>query len=180
MSESVRLPLVVGYQEVMGHGLPERIDEGTFRKGGDLLEQWVLYALAGGRGNSKHLLGVVGQGIDADHDRITQRRRQLMLDRFLSRAYKLLDVEGIAFRERIETLNQLRVWISLEDAPQLLENLSAAEAVHFQPIYSLDLIERREEGTERVAPVDLVAPMGGEEHGSRMALVAHEEPHEIP
>src|SRR5262249_58485175 len=83
---------------------------------------------------------------------------------------QLLSEEGVSLRTRLYALDQGRLSGSLEDGRQQLPHLDRGHGPHLDRRHVTAAFELAEHRPERVAPVEVVDPVGADQHGSRLRL----------
>jgi hypothetical protein len=76
---------------------------------------------------------------------------------------ELLDEEGVALGAPQHVLGEVGRRRLAEDAPELLHDLVTVEAGQLDPLHVAEPLELDQQAPQRVAPVDVLGPVGGEE-----------------
>ena len=93
---------------------------------------------------------------------------------------ELLGIERVALRARVQAVGEVGLGLVVEDAGQLLGHLGAGEALERDPLDARGALELWQDGTQRVAAVQLVGAVGGEQEDRLGPRVADEEDEEVP
>ena len=145
--------------------------------GDDGLQQRVTDRALGHGGDADDLLGGGRQALEAAEQRVAQRGRELA---GVGRGgEELLGVEGVALRARVQPLDQLGIGLVVEDPDQLVGHLVAREPLERHPLDAGRALELGEDGAQRVAAVELVRPVRGEQEERLGPRVADEEDEEV-
>lgn len=93
---------------------------------------------------------------------------------------EFLDEEGVAVGAFEDFLDEAGVGFGGEDAGELAVHLDAGEAGEFDAADGAEPVEFGEEGAQRVAPVDVVGAVAGDDHDPAPAEGAEEVGEEVP
>ncbi len=95
------------------------------------------------------------------------------------RDQQLLGEEGVAARPGVDRFDEVGVEVAARDRPELLRRLAPVERDDLQALDAARAIELGEERQERVAPVELVGPVGQHERHADVAQVPDEEADQV-
>ena len=128
-----------------------------------------------------HPLGLLVQPLDPDQQDVPQRVGQPGAAAVLEGGGQFLDEERVALRAAEDAVHQLVVGgAGAEDAGQLGRDLAAAEPRQLQPLDGAQPFEFGEEGAQRVAAVQVVGAVGGDQQHPRAVQGAHQEGEQFP
>ena len=173
VAEGVR-PVGVGDEQLVRDGLARAVVDVAGEHG---LQQLVADRPLGHGGHAHHLLGGARQALEAAEQRVAQRGRELA--GVGGGGQQLLGVEGVALRPRVQAVGQAGIGLVAEDAGELLDHLAAAEALQRHPLDARGALQLGEDGTQRMAAVELVGAVGGEQEERLGPRVADEEDEEV-
>jgi hypothetical protein len=129
---------------------------------------------APGREQPQDLLRGLGEGLDADHERIAQRRRQLAAA-VEPRGEQLLGEQGVALAALVQAIDESVFGRAPEDVRQLLGQLRARQRRELDAPRSRAALELGEHRAQRVAAVQLVGAVGGHDERALGAQAVREE-----
>lgn len=162
--EPVALAVLVGLQDVGADRAAQRVEQfvlGVVQHG---FEQLVLDPRAALGGDPHHPLGLLGQRLDPHQQDVAQRVAQPHRAALLVGAGQLLHEERVALGAAVDPGHQLAVrHLDAQDAGQLGGHLLAAEPVQLQPVHGALALQLGEEGAQRVAAVQVVGAVGGQD-----------------
>ena len=171
--EGVR-PVGVGDEQLVRDGLARAVVDVAGEHG---LQQLVADRPLGHGRHAHDLLGGARQALEAPEQRVAQRGRELA--GVGGGGQQLLGVEGVALRPRVQAVGQAGIGLVVEDAGELLDHLVAAEALQRHPLDARGALQLGEDGTQRMAAVELVGAVGGEQEERLGPRVADEEDEEV-
>ena len=169
----------LGHQDVLADGFAQRGVQGLGVDARRVHEQVRVDVLARGGGHAQDLLGRVGQARDAGEQDVAERRRKLGRAGVPRRAQELLGEERVPVGPRVDRLDEARLDLVSVDRPELRGELGSVEATQVQPLDPAGAVELGEERQQRVAAVQLVRPVGHEEHDAGVAQVPDEEREQV-
>ena len=165
--------LVVGRDDVAGRRLAQGLAQRARLEARGLGQQRVVQA-ATGRDHAQHLLGVLRERLDADHERVAQRRGQLAAP-VEAGGQQLLGEERVALAARVHARDAPVVGGGAEDVLQLLGQLGARERRELDAARARPALELGQQWAQRVAAVELVRAVGRDEQHALGAQAAREE-----
>ncbi len=129
------------------------------------------------RQQAQHVLRGLAQALDAHHQRVAQRRGQCAAPVEAGRQ-QLLGEERVALAALEEPLGESRVRRGSEDVAELLGQLGAREALEADAARARIALELGEQRAQRVAAVQLVGAVGGDDEHPLCPEAAAEEDEE--
>ncbi len=174
--EPVALALAVRAQDVGADGRPQRLDQRLLVVVQDGGQQGVFDVRAALGGDPHHPLGLLVQALDPHQQDVPQRVGQPGAAAVVEGGGQLLDEEGVPLRAAVDPVHQLAVGGGgAQDAGQLGGHLPAVEPLQLQPLDGAQPFELGEEGAQRVAAVQVVAAVGGDQQHPGAVQGAHQE-----
>ena len=165
-------PVVLGDDEVAGDRLAQRAAQGGAVEIGGLVEQLVVEALADGE-RAQDLLRVLGQPLDAHHQRVAQRGGQRAAA--LAGGEQLLHEQRVALAARVEAVEQLGAGRRTEDVLQRGGELVAAQRTEGHAAHARVALQLGQQRAQGVAAVQLVeAVRADDEHALAAQRVGQE------
>ena len=176
VAEAVGVGLGVRHDDVVRHRLAQPGHELVGREAGRALEQPVAHARARDGSEAQDGLGGRAQRLDAQHERIGDVGRQALAG---GGGGQLLGEERVALGAGEELVDQARLGPAPEDPGELRDDLLAREALQADALDDRGALGFGHQRTQRVAAVQLVGAVGGDEQHALVARVAHEEGQEV-
>ena len=167
--------IALGHDDVAQDGLAQRLPQGTPVEPGDLGQHGVV-ELAARREHAHDLLRVVAEPLDPQRERGGEARRQ-RAEPVESGREQLLGEQRVPLAAGVEPVDEARIRGRREDLHKLLGELVAAECGKVDP-QRAHALELGQERAQRVAPVQLVGPVGGDEQQRLVAERRGEEAQE--
>ncbi len=152
----------------------QRLDEvvlGELRDGG---QQPVLDGGTALGDEAGDPLGALGQGFDADQEQVAQGVGEAGATALVGGDGEFLDEEGVAVGTLEDRVDLPRVGFVGEDPGDLAAHLVAGEAAEFEAADGAQPVEFGEQGAQRMAAVDVVGAVGGEDDEAAGAQGAEE------
>ena len=174
VAEAVAVAVGRREQDVGVHGGPQRLDEVVLGEPGDGGEQPVLHGGAALGDDPGDPLGALGQPLDADEEQIAQGVGEAGAAALAGGDGEFLDEEGVAVGAFEDVVDLGGVGFGGEDPGDLAADLGAVEAAEFDPADRAQPVEFGEQGAQRVAAVDVVGAVGGEDDEAAGAQGAEE------
>ena len=137
------------------------------------------HARAGRRRDAQDGLRAGGEPLDPQHQRVAHRLRQVPLRAGARRGQQLLGEERVAVGALQQPPGQLALGRRAEDPGELLGQLGRAEALQLDPLDAAGTLLRGQERAQRMAPVQLVAAIGGDQQQRLAAQVADQEREQV-
>ncbi len=144
-------------------GGAQGLDEIVLAEPGDGGEQPVLDGGAALGDDPDDPLGALRQVLDPDQEQVAQGVGETGAAALVGGDGELLDEEGVAVGAFEDVVDAVRFGFAGEDAGDLPVHLLAAEAAQFDAVDGAQPVEFGEEGAQRVAAVDVVGAVGGED-----------------
>lgn len=120
------------------------------------------------------MLAAFGEGFDADEEEVAQGVGEPGVAAGAGGDGEFLDEEGVALGAGEDLVDGGVVGFGGEDSGELAGDLGAVEAGQFEALDGAQPVEFGEEGPERVAPVDVVGAVAGEDEEAAGAQGAEE------
>lgn len=158
--------VLAGDQELSSDGLAQRRLQGVLRQLQGVVQQAVLDAPSGDRGRAQHLLGGVGQLLDADEEYVGEAARHGgggRVDVAGQRGEQLLRVEGVALGAFDDTADG---GVGEDLRPQgayQAGHLGVGHRAQFETVHGGQPDQLGEQGAQGVAAVQVVRAVGGED-----------------
>ena len=165
--------LVVGCDHVAGRRLAQGLAQRARLEARGLRQQGVVQAATRGD-HAQDLLGVLRERLDADHERVAQRRRQLAAA-VEAGGQQLLGEERVALAARVHARDAPVVGGGAQDVLELLGQLGAREGHELDAPRARPALELGQQRAQRVAAVQLVGAVGGDEQDALGAQAARQE-----
>ena len=172
--ERVRVRRRILHQHVVDDRFAQRGDQRVRGQFEHAHEQPVTDARPGGRGHPQDGLRVRAQCLDAHHQRVAHVLGQMIAGRD-----QLLGVERVALGASEQIVDQPRLGPPAEDALELRPQLLAREARHRHAGHRGRALGLGQERAQRMAPVQLVGPVGGHERDPLAPRGADQEGEEV-
>lgn len=166
-------------EDVGAHGGSQGLDEVVLGELGDGGEQPVLDRGAALGDDPGDPLGALGQALDADQEQVAQGVGEAGAAALVGGDGEFLDEEGVAVGAFEELVDLGRVGFAGEDAGDLAADLGSVEAAEFDTADRAQPVEFGEERAQRVAAVDVVGAVGGEDDQATGAQGAEEIGEEV-
>ena len=131
-------------------------------------------SVAGDGQQPQQLLGVVGQALDAQHERVAQRRRHLAAP-VEPGGEQLLGEQRVALAARPQAVDEVVAGRVAEDVGELLGELRARQRAEVDAPRARAALELGEQRAQRVAAVQLVGAVGGDEQHALAGQAARQE-----
>ncbi|CAM5496415.1 hypothetical protein STANM309S_00324 [Streptomyces tanashiensis] len=181
VAEAVAVAVGDGEQDVGADGGPERLDEFVLGEAGDGGEQSVLDGGAALGDDPGDPLGGLGERLDPHEQEVAQGVAELAGGAAgLVGDDEFLDEEGVAVGAFEDLFDESGVGFGGEDAGELAVHLGAGEAGEFDAADGAEPVEFGEEGAQRVAAVDVVGAVAGDDHDPAAAQGAQEVGEQVP
>ena len=165
--------LRVGVDEMRLGGLAQRGAQRGRIQAARLGEHVVRHAAAGGE-QAQELLRGLPEALDAHHQRVPQRRRQRAAP-VEPRGEQLLGEQRVALAAAEEARDELRVGVGAEDVGELLGELVLGQRLERDPARARVALELGQDGTQRMAAVQLVGPVRRDDEHALGPQAAGEE-----
>lgn len=176
--EAVAVAVVGGEQDLGAHGGAQGFDEFVLTEPRDGLQQPVLDGGAALGDDAGDALRGLGQCLDPDEQQVAQAVAEAGAAALGDAAGEFLDEEGVAVGTAEDPVDHARGGLGVEDAGHLGADLAAVEPGQLQAHHGTHPVELGEEGPQRVAAVDVVGAVGGQDDepaaGERAQQVAEE------
>ena len=156
-------------EDVMSHGLAQRLEQRSLGQGRDGREQPMARLRPGGRGDAQHRTRILWQGLQPQVEDLAQGRRQ-RAGRAARGGQQLLGEERVALAAGVQPRDQSGIGGVAEDARDLRRELGGREGLELDALHPFAALLLGHERPQRVAAVQLVAAVGADE---QHALVAH-------
>ena len=176
VAEAVGVGLGVDHDDVVRHRLAQPGHELVGREAGRALEQPVAHARARDGGEAQGGLGGRAQRLDAQHQRVGDVGRQALAG---GGGGQLLGEERVALGAGEQLVDQARLGPAPEDPGELRDDLLAREALQGDALDDRGALGLGHQRPQRVAAVQLVGAVRGDEQHALVARVAHEEGQEV-
>lgn len=177
--EAISVAVGCGEQDVGADGGAQRLDEFVLAETGDGCEQRVLDGGAALGDDPGDPLGVLGQTLDTDEQEVAKGVGQSGPAALVGGDGEFLDEEGVAVGAFEDVVDERRGRFRGEDAGHLARDLVAAEAGQFDALDGAQPVEFRDEGPQRVAAVDVVGSVGGDDDETAAAQGAQKVGEEV-
>lgn len=172
--EAVAVAVGCRKEDVGVHRDPQRLDEVVLGEPGDGGEQPVLHGGAALGDDPGDPLGAFGQPLDADEEQVAQGVGEAGATALGGADGEFLDEEGVAVGAFEDVVDLGGVRFGGEDPGYLTADLVPVEAAEFDPADRAQPVEFGEQGAQRVAAVDVVGAVGGEDDQAAGAQGAEE------
>jgi hypothetical protein len=179
VAEAVAVPVGRREQDVGADGGPQRLDEVVLGEPGHGGEQPVLHGGAALGDDPGDPLGRLGQALDADEEQIAQGVGEAGAAALVGGHGQLLDEERVAVGAREDLVDLGRVGFGGEDSGDLTADFGAAETAEFDTADGAQPVEFGEQRAQRVAAVDVVGAVGGDDEEAAAAERAEEVGEEV-
>jgi hypothetical protein len=137
----------------------------------------VVHPLAG-RQQPQQLLGRRRQRLDAQHQRLAQRRRQRAAP-VQAGGEQLLGEQRVALAAQVEALDEPVLRRRAQDVTQRLGELGARQRGELDPARAPGALELGQQRPQRVAAVQLVGAVGADDEHALTAQAARQERQEV-
>ena len=153
--------LLVGDDELRRDRLAQRLAQHPRIDAGCVGQDLVIEPPSG-REQPQQLLRVLRQPLDPQHQRVAQRRRQRAAPVHPGRQ-QLLGEQRVALRAREQPVEQILARLGAEDVGELLGQLVARQPVQLDAAGARVALELGEQRPQRMAAVQLVRAVGGDD-----------------
>jgi hypothetical protein len=164
---------LVGLDDVAGRRRAQGLAQGARLEARGLGQQGMVEPAAR-RQHPQDLLGVLGEGLDAHHERVAQRRGQLPAP-VQARGEQLLGEEWVALAAGVHALDVRLVGRRAEDVLELQGELVARQRHELDAPGAWPALELGQQRAQRMAAVQLVGAIGGDEQHALLAQAAGQE-----
>jgi hypothetical protein len=161
--EAVAVAVVGGEQDLGAHSGAQGLEEFVLAEPGDSLQQPVLHGGAALGDDAGDPLGGLRQRLDPYEQQIAQAVAEAGAAALGDAAGEFLDEEGVAVGAGEDPVDEGRGGLGVEDPGDLGADLGAGEPGELQAPHGAHPVEFGEEGPQRVAAVDVVGAVGGED-----------------
>lgn len=180
VAEPVAVPVGRREQDVGSDGGPQGLDQLVLGESGDGPQQWVLDGGASLGDEAHHALGGVGQHLDPHEQQVAQGFGEPGVAAARPAGDELLDEEGVAVGAFEDGVDEALVGLGGEDPGELAAYLRPVEAGQLDPLDGTEAVQFGEEGPQRVAAVDVVRTVGGDDDETPAVQGAEEVGEEVP
>jgi hypothetical protein len=179
MAERVGLALRHDDDHMAGHRRAQCLRHPACRKVADAADQRLVDGAPGDRDDTRDLDGGPRQLVDAEQQRVVECLRRAAAVLRAARVEQLLGEEGVAARAPVDLLERVRVGEPAEDVLELALELGARQRLQPEPRHALAAQQVGEQGTQRMAGLELVGAIGHDQREPGAAEVAHDERQEV-
>ena len=167
---------VEGHDDLRLERLAHRRVDGRAIGAGRLCEQ-LLARPIGDRERAQEPLARLREALDSQQQRLSEagRERAAPVD---AGSDQLLGEQRVAAAAAEQPLDHVGVWLRPEDVGELVGELSAVEALELDPPRSRGALELGEYRPQRMAAVQLVGPVGGDDDDPLVGQAGSEEAQE--